>query len=122
MVFIPLYINSEVERRSIWRICTNAPSVSKENIFVFDHEDCDGDPTLPEGYRSWRELLQHGEQAGRRLILLDGLGQAVALVLDLLVGHHFGGGGGTRLADGGVGSKTSRERGRELEVGWGVVS
>ena len=36
--------------------------IPKDKVLIFDHEDCDGDVEVPEGWTSWRSLLTHGEQ------------------------------------------------------------
>ena len=40
----------------------SASGISKDKIYIFDHEDCEGDTTVPEGYQSWHTLLSHGER------------------------------------------------------------
>ena len=40
--------------------------ISQKDIFVFDHDDCQGHPDLPVGWKSWRDLLDYGETDWKR--------------------------------------------------------
>lgn len=40
--------------------------IPRKNIFVFDHDDCQGDLKLPVGWKSWRDLLTYGERDWER--------------------------------------------------------
>ena len=40
----------------------SSSGITGDQVFIFNHEDCDGDIEVPEGWKSWRTLLDHGEE------------------------------------------------------------
>ncbi|KAK5449793.1 hypothetical protein LTS15_008365 [Exophiala xenobiotica] len=53
----PKFIFTEPEFLGKVQACATKCEIDHRNIFIFDH----GDSTIPEGFRSWKQLLEHGE-------------------------------------------------------------
>ena len=68
---LPGYVITETggEREPVLRLVENVARTSgvpQKNVFVFDHEDCQGHLDLPVDWKSWRDLLDYGETDWKR--------------------------------------------------------